>query len=343
MKRPSIWVLIVDDYESWRRFFSQTIQKQEELQVIGEASDGREAVQKAKELQPDLILLDIGLPTLNGIEAARRIREVCPACKILFVSENRAADVVKEALNTGAGGFVLKSDAGKELLPAVEAVLKGKRFVSTSFADLGLNSPPNPQTGAHFDRNNIVKFPVPQNVGISRHHEVGFYSDDVSFLDGFTTFIGAALRNRKAVIVVATEPHRNSLLLRLQAHGLDIGAEIEKGRYISLDAAETLSTFMVSGSPDPARFQKAAVDLIMEAARAVNGEASRVAACGECAPLLWAQRNLEAAIRVEHLWDEIAIAHKVHIFCGYSLNSFQGGVGSYVFEKICSAHSAVHS
>jgi DNA-binding NarL/FixJ family response regulator len=97
-------------------------------------ADGLEAVQQAQELQPDLILLDIGLPTLHGIEAARRIREVSPASKILFVSENRSADIAEEALSTGACGYVIKSDAERELLPAIEAILAGKRFVSASLA-----------------------------------------------------------------------------------------------------------------------------------------------------------------------------------------------------------------
>jgi DNA-binding NarL/FixJ family response regulator len=131
---PSIRVLVVEDYESWRRYFSTLLPKDEGLHVIGEVSDGLEAIQKAEELQPDLILLDIGLPRLNGIEAARRIRRVSPASKILFVSENRSADVAEEALNTGAGGYVLKSDAESELLLGIRAVLEGKRFISSSLA-----------------------------------------------------------------------------------------------------------------------------------------------------------------------------------------------------------------
>ena len=127
-------VIVVEDHEKWRHFFSAALQKQPEVQVIGEVSDGLEAVQKAQELQPDLILLDIGLPTLNGIEAARRIREVSPTSKILFVSENRSPDIAEEALGTGAGGYVVKSDARSELLPAVKAVLEGKRFISASLA-----------------------------------------------------------------------------------------------------------------------------------------------------------------------------------------------------------------
>ena len=134
MGEPSIRVLVVEDYESWRRYFLTLLSKNEGLQVIGEVSDGLEAIQKAEELQPDLILLDIGLPRLNGIEAARRIRRVSPASKILFVSENRSADVAEEALNTGAGGYVMKSDAESELLPGIRAVLDGKRFISASLA-----------------------------------------------------------------------------------------------------------------------------------------------------------------------------------------------------------------
>jgi len=127
-------VLIVEDHEPWSRYISTTLETQPELEVSGQVSDGLEAVQLAEELQPDLVLLDIGLPTINGIEAARRIREVSPASKILFVSENRSPDVAEEALNTGASGYVLKSDAAGELLPAIKAVLQGKRFVSASLA-----------------------------------------------------------------------------------------------------------------------------------------------------------------------------------------------------------------
>jgi len=110
------------------------LKAQPDLVVTGQVSDGLEAVQQAQELQPDLILLDIGLPTINGIEAARRIREVSPVSKILFVSEIRSPEIAEQALNTGAGGYVLKSHAAIELLPAIKAVLEGKRFISASLA-----------------------------------------------------------------------------------------------------------------------------------------------------------------------------------------------------------------
>jgi CheY-like chemotaxis protein len=112
------------------------LEKRPEFQIIGEASDGLEAIQKAEELQPDLILLDIGLPKLNGIEAAKRIRIVAPHTKILIVSQESDSDVVGEALQLGAMGYVLRSNAGSELLPAIEAVLGGKQFVSKARNDL---------------------------------------------------------------------------------------------------------------------------------------------------------------------------------------------------------------
>jgi DNA-binding NarL/FixJ family response regulator len=123
-------VLTIDDFEPWRRFVSSTLKNSSRFQIIGEASDGSEAARKAQELQPDLILLDIGLPKVNGIEAARLIRKVAPKSKILFLTENNSADIAAEALGTGANGYVVKRDAGSELLNAVEAVLRGKQFVS---------------------------------------------------------------------------------------------------------------------------------------------------------------------------------------------------------------------
>jgi DNA-binding NarL/FixJ family response regulator len=132
MAMPQIRVLVVDDYEPWHRFVSTVLGKDPNLKVIGQVFDGLEAVQQAEKLQPDLILLDIGLPMLNGIEVARRIKKISPISKILFATENRSSDIVEDALSTGADGYLVKSDAAKELLPAVMAVLKGTQFVGPS-------------------------------------------------------------------------------------------------------------------------------------------------------------------------------------------------------------------
>ncbi len=103
---------MVEDSEEFRKFICSTLAERPELQIVGENTDGLQALQRADELQPDLILLDIGLQSLNGIEVARQILKLSPKSKILFVTQESSADVVREALGTGAHGYVVKTDAG---------------------------------------------------------------------------------------------------------------------------------------------------------------------------------------------------------------------------------------
>src|SRR4051812_18093003 len=198
---PSIRILLVDDYEPWRRFVHSTLQEASGFELIGEASDGLEAVQKAEQLQPDLILLDLGLPKQNGIVAARRIRERSPKSKILFCSENRFSDIVEEALRTGALGYLVKSDATSELLPAVHAVLHGKQFLSASVSANVVKGRRDEHTDGDASRKEVVP-PRPVNAKIVSHHEAVFYSDDRQLLDAVSQFIGAALNAGNAAIVV---------------------------------------------------------------------------------------------------------------------------------------------
>ena len=224
---------MVDDYEPWRSFVTRTLQKKPELQVVSEASDGLEAVQKAQELQPDLILLDIGLPTLNGIAAARQILQYAPKIKILFVSEQRSSDIVEEALGTGASGYVVKADAANELLPAVEAVIQGKQFwLSKSL------------TGSAFANHASEHIELLPRRKV-KHHEVKLYPDDNALVDDFTHFMEAALNVGNAVVVIATELLRDSILQKLRADGVDLRATAERKRYLALDIADPLSAFTV--------------------------------------------------------------------------------------------------
>lgn len=119
----SIRILVVDDLEQWRRMVRSILGAHKQLHVVGEAVDGVEAVQKAGELKPDVIVLDIGLPKVNGIEVANRIRQLAPGTKIIFFTQNADADVRLAALSSGAQGYVLKANAGQELLSAVETTL----------------------------------------------------------------------------------------------------------------------------------------------------------------------------------------------------------------------------
>lgn len=222
-------VLVVDDYQPWLRLIRSMLPETWELGVIAEASDGREAVQKAVQLQPDLILLDIGLPALNGIEAARQIRQHNPNATILFVSEQRSQDVVREALSTGSG-YVVKSCAPRELLPAIKTVLEGGRFVSACLQGQNL-ADSNRELGS--SKAEIVE----------HRHELNCYPDRATFEDGFARFVGATLKNGSALVVLARESHRVGILQRLKSDGVDVAAAIEQKRYFPLDIPDGFHTF----------------------------------------------------------------------------------------------------
>jgi len=134
LKQFRITVLLVDDFVQFRAAVSALLTKRPELQIVAEASDGTEAVEKSRQLQPDVILLDIGLPKLNGIAAAQQIREVAPQSRIIFVTQETSADIMKEAIGSGGTGYVVKAKVESELLKAIDLVLEGKQFIGSGLS-----------------------------------------------------------------------------------------------------------------------------------------------------------------------------------------------------------------
>jgi two-component system NarL family response regulator len=129
-------ILIVEDFAEFRQFLRLQLQQRADCQVIGETGDGFKAAQLAEALQPDLILLDVGLHTLNGIDVARRIRPTCRNTRILFVTQDSAQETVQVAFQLGARGYLLKCDAGAgELALALDAVFRGAEFLSSSLRE----------------------------------------------------------------------------------------------------------------------------------------------------------------------------------------------------------------
>jgi len=339
LAKSLISVLVVDDHEPFRRFVASMLAQNPELEIIGEIADGLEAVQRAGEIQPNLILLDIGLPGLSGIEAARRIRALSPSSKIIFLSANHSQDITEEALRMGAVGYIAKPDAARELLAAVEAVLQGKQFFRSILLAHQIDG--DQETRKHALLRGLA--PLQRHKGdIVGHHEVLFYSDDQQLLDRVSQFIGAALSSGNASIIVATGAHRENLMQSLQAYGVDMVAAIEDGRYIALDAADMVSTCMVDGVFDPVRSLQNFGNIILKAASAIQVEHPRVAVFGECADLLWKQGNPEAAIQDEKLCNQLCKRYDVDILCGYSRDNVRGVSDEEVAQQICAEHSAVY-
>ena len=134
---PLTRVLLVDDHEIARRGIRSVLTSDASLAVVSEAADGEEAVKRTEELRPDIILLDITLPGISGIQAARRIRTVSPESRIIFLSQHDSIQIAKDALSVGAQGYVVKSDAGRDLLKAIQTVLEGETFVSRTLVSRG--------------------------------------------------------------------------------------------------------------------------------------------------------------------------------------------------------------
>lgn len=308
VEKSNIRVLVVEDFAPWRQF-SCSILRKAGIQVIGEASDGFEGVQKAKEQQPDLILLDIGLPRLSGMEVCKEVRKLAPRAKILFISQETSTDLVREALSLGALGYVCKSNAGTELRFAIETVLAGGGYLSKSLKDYQLEE----STNIHAHR-----------------HEILFFTEDEILVDGFARFVGRALNAGNPAIVLTTESHQKNLLQRLKEYGVEVDAAIQKGTYISLDAAEDL---------DPERFVEIVRTVIEADSNGRKTGHPRIAFCGERAGRLWAHGKREAAIQLERLCDDLITNYDIDILCGYPFSS----VAAYQSKELFNAVYATHS
>jgi hypothetical protein len=254
--------------------------------------------------------------------------------------------VAHAALSEGGHGYVVKSDAYNELIAAVDTVMQGKKFVSRRLASPSFANHVTPQATAQLRRDEAITSPAAPLLvrrEVSRCHVAQFYSEESLFLDGFVRVISAALNAGNPAVFVGTASHRNSLLARLDAESPDIRTAIRQGRYVAMDAANFLIDFMVSDMPDTGWFLKVVDELIVSARKRANGEHLRVAICGECAPILWANGKADATIRLEELWNQIARTYDVDILCGYSLKSLRYDEDSYTFRRICDEHSNLHS
>ena len=176
---------------------------------------------------------------------------------------------------------------------------------------------------------------------VPHHHEVQFYEDDRILLDGLSRTIGSALGAGDSAIVIATKPHRKALNELMNARGLNVPLAVQQGRYIQLDAAETLSKFMLEDWPDASRFSAIVGSVVAQANAAGTGEHRGVTAFGEMVALLWKEGKTEAAIRLEQLWNELAQTHSFSLYCAYPMAEFYQDAHAAPFQKICAEHSQV--
>lgn len=330
-------ILLVDDHGQFRQLARSFLDRGDDFEVIAEAKDGLEAVRVSNELNPDVIVLDIGLPGLNGFEVAKRIAHLAPRSKILFFSQESSVDLVKRSFEVGGCGYVVKSDAATDLLPAVHAVLRGSKFLGNRFSDALLVQLRASAAGIQPQ----VAAPVAQRSDNSFRHEVLFYRDDAAFQASFGEFIATNLRIGNTVIAVATEAHRQGLWAYLKAMDAAIIGALEQGKYISIDSEETVEAYLVNGVVDPARVS-ALTDSLMATVGDSVGSKNRVVACGESAPLLWARGDVQGALQLERLWHTAASKYGINVLCAYSTAAFEADLDGDGLNRVCAEHSAIY-
>jgi len=199
-------ILVADDHEIVRRGLCALLQKHEEWEICGEASDGREAVEMAKQLKPDVVILDIGMPSLNGLDATRQLLHYDPHFKIVVLTITDADQVIREALDAGARGFVLKSDAARDLVAAVEALQSKRMFFKPRVNDLVLRG--FLDKGHAISRNETPNLPVLT----AREREV-----TQLLAEGKSSKEVASLLNLSTQTV---ETHRSNIMRKLGLHSI---------------------------------------------------------------------------------------------------------------------------
>lgn len=305
-------ILLVDDSESWRRQLSDLLSLRQDVQILGQASDGRQALRSAERLQPDLILLDIGLPDTSGIQLVHPLSLCAPRAEVLLLSADNHADTVRIALATGARGYLWKSDAHRELSAAVAAVRRGDRFLSNSVKNLD-----------------------------DATHAVQFYAEDSLLSDCVYECMTAALRQGQSAIVIGSKDHREAIEWKLKSGGVELETLVSNQRYLAFDSCSTLEKLMNGNSVDGQAATSLLSSIIEQAEATSRAEQRKVTFFGEIAPLLIAQGKLAAALELEQIADNVVATHSVYLRCAYGSGLFPREASSSEYSSVCARHSAV--
>jgi CheY-like chemotaxis protein len=311
-RRPRPRVLAVDDHPEILRQLSAFLAA--DFDVVGLASDGNQAIELALRVVPDLIVLDVVLPRIDGFQVARRLREVGSPSRIVFTTMHDEEDYAVEAFRSGGWGFVGKTRLHVDLISALEHAIEGRRFIPTL----------------------ATLFAIPD-----ARHAVQFHSYDHGFVNRVGSFLNHALRRGDAVALVATPAVRAGVAERLRSYGWTVGETGDYGQYHAIDAAESLSQIMANDRPDPERLAQGveAFELI----RVASAEAPepRLTLVGEIAVPLLLNGNAQGAMEVERLWNDLTRDLPWVGVCCYPMACFADLTDPERFRHVCAEHHAV--
>ena len=318
----SVKVLIVDDHARFRHMVRSLIESQQKYQVCGEASDGIEAITKVNELHPDLILMDINMPRMDGLEATRIIRRESPDCSVVIVTQNDATVAREQARSVDASGFVTKSGLARDLIPEMGRVAMENNSIpgeTKNGADQG-----EPWCG-------LLAGAAP------RDHIVQLYQDQQFLNRAVCRFAAAAIANGEGVILVPTVAHWDAFRPRLESEGVDVKAAEKRGQLTIVDADNLLPTFMRDGMPDSPVFLGLAANVVSQARG--DGRYPKVRWWGEMVNILWERGDVAASMNLEDLFDNLAHEQDIAIFCSFLMDNFNGDVHARMLPRLGENHS----
>jgi len=203
--KKKLRIVVADDHEVVRRGIRGLLGAQRGWKVIGEATNGREAVEKTSKLKPDIVIVDISMPELDGVQTTRQIREVAPGTSVVGLTMHESNQMVRRVLEAGALGYVLKSDLAAHLVKAVKNVSAGKLFLTPRVSDIVLNGFLKNASQPDLKENSRAR-PTPREVQVIRHLAEGKSNKEIAAEMGIT--------------IRTVETHRAKIMLKLGLHSL---------------------------------------------------------------------------------------------------------------------------
>jgi DNA-binding NarL/FixJ family response regulator len=323
----SVRILIVDDQEAVRRGIRSLVSIRADWFVCGEASDGFEAVVKAKRLRPNVVLMDVSMPGMDGVEAAKIIRRDVPEAGVVLISQNDPSVARAHAAEMDARYFIAKSDLQRDLLATI-GKLVGDQNPDSGQAPGGVYM-------------NLQKHNEPWcdvlNEAAPRDHIVQLYQDQQFLSRAVCRFAVSAINYGEGVILVPTSAHWNALRPRLEAEGVDINAVQASGQLTVVDADQLLPGFMRNTMPDAPLFLGLAGETI---AQARGGDRfTKVRWWGEMVNVLWERGDVAASMGLEDLFHKLAHDQNIAIFCSFLMDNFDGEVHARMLPRLGKNHS----
>ena len=350
----SIRILIVDDHKAVRHSIRSLLSARAEWFICGEAEDGLDAIEKANSLRPDVVLMDIAMPRMDGVQATKIIRQGVPEAEVVLISQNDLSAGRIQATEIDARDFVSKCDLSRDLLSAIDKVVS-QRFPKIA-PDRNGREDSTVAQGLFDSFSMIENHRLKQNNGgrMNRHvhdepwcglladaaprdHIVQLYQDEQFLSRAVCRFAVSAINHGEGVILVPTSAHWNALRPRLEAEGVDVQAAQASGQLTVVDADQLLPSFMRDAMPDAPLFLGLAGETI---ANARGGDRfTKVRWWGEMVNVLWERGDVAASMGLEDLFHKLAHDHEIAIFCSFLMDNFNGEVHARMLPRLGQNHS----